>query len=200
MKQTSLGFSNGFSILRWAVAAALILSLASVSAAQKNKKNKGLDENATLNATELATPVNQQIDDTVGQMLAAFQLGNVEMMHKCYADSATFVSGDYSPLVVGWANYAPQYSKQMVGFQGLQIVRRNTFIFVHADVAWVSYQWELLATYANQPYASRGKTTLVLNKSGDKWLIVHNHTSESYADAASTPAASGQTAQPTLKN
>jgi len=185
--------------LRFSLVVALVVSLTSISEAQKTKK-KDLNENATLSATDLATPVNQQIDDTVGEMLAGFQLGNVEMMHKYYADNATFVSGDYSPLVVGWQNYAAQFAKQMVGFQGIQLIRRNTFIFVHSDVAWVSYQWEFLATYGNQPYASRGKTTLVLNKSGDNWLIVHNHTSESYPDAASTPTASGQTAQPTPKN
>src|SRR5579871_5892900 len=107
--------------LRFSLVVALVVSLTSISEAQKTKK-KDLNENATLSATDLATPVNQQIDDTVGEMLAGFQLGNVEMMHKYYADNATFVSGDYSPLVVGWQNYAAQFEKQMVGFQGIQLI------------------------------------------------------------------------------
>ena len=75
-------------------------------------------------------------------MLAGFELGNVEMMHKYYADNVTFVSGDYAPPIVGWQNYVPLYQRQATAFSGMQLVRRNTIIFPHGDVAWAMYQWE----------------------------------------------------------
>jgi ketosteroid isomerase-like protein len=59
------------------------------------------------------------------------------------------------------------------------LIRRNTYVFVHGDVAWASYQWEFLSSYQNKPYSARGQTTLVLQKTADNnWLIVHNHTSQ----------------------
>ena len=83
-------------------------------------------------------------------MLGAFQLGDVETMHKYYADNATFVSGSYAPPVVGWQNYVPIYQSGMSGFQGIQLIRRNTYIYNTADVAWAMYQWEFLSTYNGQ--------------------------------------------------
>jgi hypothetical protein len=50
------------------------------------------------------------------------------MMHKYYADTVTFVSGDFAPPIMGWQNYAPQYERQRASFQSMQIVRKNTVI------------------------------------------------------------------------
>jgi ketosteroid isomerase-like protein len=111
-------------------------------------------------------------------MLGAFEVGNVEAMHKYYADNATFVSGSYEPPVVGWNNYVALYEKQKASFSGMQLIRRNTFIFVHRDVSWASYQWQFDSLFNGRPFMARGQTTLVLSKVGDNWLIVHNHTSE----------------------
>jgi ketosteroid isomerase-like protein len=121
-------------------------------------------------------------------MLGAFQVGNVEAMHKYYADNATFVSGSYEPPVVGWNNYVALYEKQKAAFQGMQLIRRNTFIFVHGDISWTSYQWQFDGMYSGRPFTARGQTTLVLNKVGGNWVIVHNHTSEICpGQAASAP-------------
>ena len=59
---------------------------------------------------------------------------------------------------------------------------------MRADFAWASYQWELMATVDGQPYNAHGQTTLVFGKTADKWLIVHNHTSQ-VCDAPHRPPA-----------
>jgi ketosteroid isomerase-like protein len=122
--------------------------------------------------------VSDQIDHDIGEMLGAFQVGNIEAMHKYYADNATFVSGSYEPPVVGWNNYVALYEKQKAGFQGMQLIRRNTFIFVHQDISWASYQWQFDSIFNGRSFTAQGQTTLVLSKVGDNWLIVHNHTSQ----------------------
>lgn len=188
-----------------APAAILAIGLALVlachpAAAQKNKKGKTTTTTATttaeLNENAQATPIPKsdadQIDYNIGQMLAAFQLGNVEEMHKYYADNVTFVSGDFSPPVVGWQNYVPLYQRQMTAFQGIQLIRRNTIVFPHGDVAWAMYQWEFIAGYQGKPYTMRGQTTLIFNKVGGNWLIVHNHTSAVESPAAQTATATQQ--------
>jgi ketosteroid isomerase-like protein len=146
---------------------------------QKNKKSKDADASPSAPIT-LPGSNTSQIEDDIGEMLAAFQLGNVEMMHKYYADNATWVRSTWDPPVMGWQNYVAIYNRQRAAIQGMQIIRKNTYIFTQGDVAWATYQFEFDALLSNgKPYSTRGQTTLVFVKSGDNWLIVHNHTSES---------------------
>jgi ketosteroid isomerase-like protein len=170
-----------------ATGALLILSLcSSAPAGQKNKKPKDAGD-TTQNPVPLPPrALSDEIDQDIGEMLAAFQVGNTEMMHKYYADNATFVSGAYEPPVVGWQNYAPLYDRQRAAFQGMQLVRRNTFIFSNGNAAWATYEWEFDSLLNGQPYSARGQTTLIFNKVGANWLIVHNHTSQICPQAASS--------------
>jgi ketosteroid isomerase-like protein len=179
-----------------ALSLALLLSAGVCVAQKKNKNNKASDNDSSANAAP-ATPLVQgpdfqNVDNAIGEMLAGFQLGNTDLMHRYYADNATFVSGVYEPPVVGWQNYLPLYQKQRAAFQSIQLIRRNTFVFTHGDTAWASYQWEFNAMYSNQPYSARGQTTLIFNKVGSNWLIVHNHTSQICPESA--PAVSPQPA------
>jgi ketosteroid isomerase-like protein len=173
---------GGFAYARYFVcclAAVMILAVSSNASPDGNKKNKTKDAPAPSQPVAMpAGPDNAQIDNNIGEMLAAFQLGKVDMMHKYYSDGATFVSGEYEPPIVGWQNYAPMYQREWSAFQGMQLNRRDTIIFTHGDVAWATYQWQFDSSYNGQPFSVRGQTTLVFNKVGDNWLIVHNHTSE----------------------
>ncbi len=185
---------------------AVTLLLSSGAWAQKNKKN----QNATTSDQPMpSVPMSatDEIEHNIGEMLAAQQLGNMELMHKYYSDSATFVSSDYGPPILGWKTWAAGYERQKAAFQQMQIIRRNTFIYTHADVAWATYQWDFAAVLATgKGYDARGQTTLVFNKVGNDWLIVHNHTAVdcgSLAPVEATPAAppqSGTPAQPKPQN
>ena len=159
---------------------------------QKNKKSKDSKDTSASDQTPLGPPAPdlEQIDHNIGEMLAGFQSGDVEMMHKYYADTVTFVSGDWAPAIQGWQNYVTQYQKQRAAFQGMQVIRRDTLIFVREDFAWATYQWEFDSMVNGQPYSAYGQTTLVFNKAGADWLIVHNHTSQ-------VAAGQGQTTTPT---
>ncbi|HTV57826.1 MAG TPA: nuclear transport factor 2 family protein [Verrucomicrobiae bacterium] len=168
------------------VAALLIFALAPASA-RAQKKNKNNNSASAAAPPIIPLPIPEQIDTEIGQMLGAFQLGEVEKMHQYYAENASFVSGAYAPPVMGWQNYAAAYERDRGLFQGMQVVRRNTSIFHSGDVAWACYQWELSAQYEGKPYFARGQTTLVFVKTGDTWLIVHNHTSQICPNEASRP-------------
>ena len=100
-------------------------------------------------------PVSDEIDKDISEMLAAFQLGKVDMMHKYYSDNAVFVSGAFAPPIVGWQNYVEDYKRSLAAFQGMQLIRRNTDVFVHGDIAWASYQWEFLSSYQNALLSAR---------------------------------------------
>lgn len=182
------------------LAAALLLALAPNGAAQKNKKNKS---NATANSDDTSalaalenTPKAEadKINDDIGEMLGAFQIGNIEVMHKHYSDNCTWVQSTYDPPILGWQNYLAAYEREKASFQGMQLIRRNTNVFVHGDVAWASYQWEFDGLWEGRPYSTKGQTTLVLTKVNGDWLIVHNHTSQVMAEP--TQQAATQTGQP----
>src|SRR5262249_6074273 len=93
-------------------------------------------------------------------------------------DECVWVNGAYAPPIVGWQNYVADYQKSMAQFQGMQLIRRNTYVFVHQDIAWATYQWEFLSNYQGKPYSAHGQTTLVLQKIGDNWVKVLTHTTK----------------------
>jgi ketosteroid isomerase-like protein len=191
-------------VVRALVGAAVILLVCSGAWAQKSKKNQPATDQPMPSMP--MTP-NDEIEHDIGEMLAAQQLGNMELMHKYYSDSATFVSSDYGPPILGWKTWAAGYERQKASFQQMQIIRRNTFIYTHADVAWATYQWDFAAVLATgKGYDARGQTTLIFNKVGADWVIVHNHTAvdcNSLAPDVATPmapAVSGAPAQPKPQN
>ncbi len=122
-------------------------------------------------------PDDQQIDASISEMLAAWQLGDTEMLHKHYADDVMVVSGAWEPPLLGWSNYVRAYQAQRQRMQSGRLDRSNTFIVVKGSIAWATYQWDFGAVVDGRATAARGQTTLIFEKRGDRWLIVHNHTS-----------------------
>lgn len=120
---------------------------------------------------------DQAVDVLLSEMLAAWQIGDAQLLHKYYADDALVVSGLYEPPVIGWARYEAAYRQQRTRIQSVRMDRRNTYLFVRGNVAWASYQWEFSAVADGRPAAAQGHTTIILEKRGGRWLIVHNHTS-----------------------
>jgi ketosteroid isomerase-like protein len=179
----------------FAIALAILLCATS-SFAQKKNKNQPQPADNTPPATDQKLPMSpgDEIDADIGQMLGALQVGNVENMHKYYADNATFVSSTYAPPIVGFENWAAGYQRQRAGFSGMQIVRRNTTIFPHGDTAWATYQWEFSGVETSgTPYSAKGQTTLVFNRVGNNWVIVHNHTSVDCDTVTERPVVSSPT-------
>lgn len=159
---------------------ALVLSvavfaiIASPAGAQKKKKDKK-DANDVSPAAFLND--QQQIDYTISEVLGAWQIGDVERMHKDYVDDVSVVNGRWAPPIIGWANYAAQYKKERDEMQQVRMDRENTYIRVHGDTAWACYQWDFSAVVNGEPRAARGQTTLVFLKVDNKWKIAHDHTS-----------------------
>jgi len=159
-------------------AASLFLTCALPAASQKDKKKK--KDNmppADSSSTVSSMPDEQQIDFTLSEALGAWQVGDIEKLHKDYADDITIVSGIWGPPVVGWANYLPIYQQQKTHMQQVRLDRSNTIIRVAGNVAWACYQWDFGAVVDGQEVGSRGQTTVVMEKRNNRWVIVHNHTS-----------------------
>ena len=173
--------------------AALLLAWGSPASAQKKKKG---DTPPADNGPAVPLGDEQAIDYAISEMLGAWQLGDVDRMHKDYADDVSIVNGIWAPPVFTWANYVPVYQQQRARMQQVRMDRSNTYIKLNGTFAWACYQWDFSGVVDGQPSAARGQTTLIFEKRNGRWLIVHNHTSVAPTAQAVAPANTPQAAQP----
>jgi ketosteroid isomerase-like protein len=177
----------------------LALSLASAGPATAQKKKKDDSQPTPPASVTNAIPDDQKIDNTIGEMLGAWQVGDVEKMHRYLADDVSVVAGTWTPPAVGWTNYLAAYQSQRARIQQVRLDRSNTLIRIApgGTVAWACYQWDFSAIVDGSPSAAEGQTTLILEKRADAWIIVHNHTSLVQASQPAGPAsAAPQPAKP----
>ena len=190
MKHTSI-LSHGsrplFRGLSLFLILALSLALAATAAAQKKKKKNDTPPPAPTSNTA-AMPDEQRIDYLISEMMGAWQVGDIDKLHKCIADDVSVVNGFWAPPIIGWANYLANYNSQRARTQQVRMDRTNTLIRLSGKFAWASYQWDFSAVVDGQPSAAQGQTTLVFEKRGDDWVVVHNHTSLVQASQPVTPA------------
>jgi ketosteroid isomerase-like protein len=154
----------------------VFLAGAAPAAAQKDKKKKKDDTSAQTPPASVA-PEESQIDILISEMLGAWQIGDVERLHKDYADDVSAVSGVWAPPVLGWANFLTEYLKQRARMQQVRMDRDNTLVRVNGAFAWACYQWDFSGIVDGQQMSARGQTSLILEKRAGRWVIVHNHTS-----------------------
>lgn len=177
-------FRCGCLRLRWGeqmktspLAVALILLVGFSVAAEAQRRDRRQPARQTEPPVTAALPDDQRIEGSISQMLAAWQVGDVSLLREHYADNVVVVSGAYEPPLIGWAAFAQGYLRLMQRMQGARLERRDTVIRTLGNVAWATYLWELQATVDGTPTLTRGHATLILEKQGERWLIVHNHTS-----------------------
>ncbi len=181
----------------WLLGVVLVLAAASLgtpasrAAAQESKQSKAAKDNKDTQAKDAAPVVpytdQQTLESDISEMLGAWQIGDVALMHKHYADDVLVVSGFWEPPVRGWESYAQSYQRQRSRMVGVQLNRSNTFLKVDGNTAWAVYQWMFTGQVDGQFAAFRGHTTLVFEKRAGNWLIIVNHTS--IAEPPPTPPA-----------
>jgi ketosteroid isomerase-like protein len=162
------------------VLAFFLLAAAAPVAAQKNKdkqKHPPQTESSADTKSMPPLPDTQAIDLAVGEALGYWQIGDVDSLHKYYADDVVVVTGDWSPPLIGWDNYAKAYQTQRARVMGGRMDRTNTLIKVNGNSAWATYQFYYVASVDGKVSESRGHTTLLLTKRGDRWVIALNHSS-----------------------
>jgi len=182
-----------------AIAACLIAGLtASGARAQEKPQNPPKDKKAPkMKAEQVESPAqagmpqgneNNVIDYRIAEMLAAWQLGDINLLHSVYADDVSVVSGVFEAPIMGWPNFLATYQRLRARVSSVQKDRYNTYTVVRGTLAWSSYQWEFNGQVDGNAARWRGQTTLVFEKRAGKWMIVHDHTSV-VADMSPPPAA-----------
>jgi ketosteroid isomerase-like protein len=173
---TKPAWKSGFLVLL----VILCLGATLPAAAQKNNNKNGEpagSDSAAIPQPMIAIPDSQAVDRAIGEALGYWQIGDVDSLHKYYADDVTVVSGDWTPPVIGWDNYVKAYNAQRARVAGGRMERSNTFIKVNGNVAWATYQFVFTAIVDGKPAEVHGHTSLVLNRVASRWLITLNHSS-----------------------
>jgi ketosteroid isomerase-like protein len=177
MRQIAPNFARGFRI--WTMLALVWMAVAIPAGAQKKDKNKnapppdlGEDIKSAMRA-----PDAQAIDQAIGEALGYWQIGDVESLHKYYAEDVVLVSGAWEPPIVGWDNFLKAYQAQRAEVSGARMDRSNTLIKVNGNSAWATYQFIYAAQKDGKVAQFRGHTTLILMKQADRWVITLNHSS-----------------------
>ena len=179
MKKFATQYGGCFRILAALTLACMIV--ASPAAAQKKDKNKNKNAPATDPVEDIKSsmhiPDSQAIDQAIGEALGYWQIGDVESLHKYYADDVVMVSGAWEPPLVGWDNFLRSYQAQRARVTGIRMDRSNTVIKVSGICAWATYQFLYGAQMEGKTVQYHGHTTLALMKQGDRWIITLNHSS-----------------------
>jgi ketosteroid isomerase-like protein len=169
---------------------ALCLIFAGNASAQKKKKDQDASQPLPPPSVAASAPDEQKIDFVISEFLGAWQLGDIEKMHKNIADDVSVVAGTWTPPAIGWTNYLAAYQAQRSRMTQVREDRSNTLIRIAPSgiFAWACYQWDFSAIVDGTPMAAEGQTTLVFEKKADAWVIVHNHTSLVQASQPNAPA------------
>jgi len=195
MRQVAAVWPKGFRVLIFLALALVVFSIP--TSAQKNKDKK--KDMPTGGSDASLSPVlpksdSQAVDQTIGEALGYWQIGEVESLHKYYADDVVVVSGAWEPPVIGWDNFVKAYQAQRARVTGVRMDRSNTFIKVNGNSAWGTYQFLYTAMMDNNAVQYRGHTTVLLAKQADRWVITLNHSSVVDSSTLS-PSASTEPAQ-----
>ena len=107
MKQLAMNCFAKSTVL--ALLALMLVAAATPALAQKSKDKKNQQPADSSPDQKLPTSDSQAVEQTIGEALGYWQLGDVDSLHKYYADDVAVVSGLWEPPVMGWANYAKAY-------------------------------------------------------------------------------------------
>ena len=200
MRNVAMKYARCFRI--WIVLALALVAVAIPAGAQKKDKNKSTPTTTTDSGEDfksaMGTPDAQAIDQTIGEALGYWQIGDTESLHKYYADDVVLVSGAWEPPVIGWDNFLKAYQAQRAQVSGARMDRSNTLIKVNGNSAWATYQFVYAAQMEGKVVQFRGHTTLFLVKQADRWVITLNHSSivDSSLPEPATPMDSAQPGKP----
>jgi uncharacterized protein (TIGR02246 family) len=194
MRYVAVNYAKGLRV--WIILALGLIVVAIPAGAQKKDKNKKTpspDLGGELQSA-MHQPDSQAIDQTIGESMGYWQIGDAESMHKYYAEDVVLVSGAWEPPIIGWDNFLKAYQAQRAQVSGARMDRSNTLIKVNGNSAWATYQFVYVAQMDGKVAQFRGHTTLVLVKQADRWVITLNHSSivDSTTPEPATPIDSAQ--------
>lgn len=151
-----------------------------------------IDYAQSLRSTAAAASDEEAIRAVVMQHAKAHETGDLAMVEKLWVhdDSATVAEG--GSFNYGWTEFRDHHLRpEFEAMKNVKFPIEDIKIHVKGGLAWVTFSYKMSGEYKGRAFDNAGAATLVLEKRGSDWLIVHEHTSTKRRPAP-TPAAKPQ--------
>lgn len=123
---------------------------------------------------EIANP-EEHIKQTLVNMWDAIEKGDIDRYASYIHPDFTQWGETATKLRVGKAAEVKGIKDWIEEPTKVRTVMKEPKVTVRGDTAWITYFWEDEGTSKGKPFATRGKSTRIFVKEGDKWLCIHGH-------------------------
>ena len=177
--------------MRRVLAIALLVLLAGMATAQTSTKKKSSHHTPPRGPVALPTADERaEIGKRLQDVMDAWSTGEVEKMAPYFAKDSDLIFFDLVGVEYkGWDEYAAGLEKYFAAYDSVNF-RLNGDATVHqkGEAAYATATWDALVTLKDQSKQHfTARWTLILEKRGDQWLVVHAHASAPLAAPAPPP-------------
>lgn len=114
----------------------------------------------------------------VTQHAAAHETGDLAAIEKLWVHDETATVAEGGSFNYGWADFRDHHLRpEIEAMKNVKNPIEDIKVHVKGDLAWVTYSYRMSGEYKGRQFDNAGAATMVLEKRGGAWLIVHEHTS-----------------------
>ena len=114
----------------------------------------------------------------VTQHAAAHETGDLATIEKLWVHDDTATVAEGGSFNHGWTDFRDHHLRpEMEGMKNVKMPLEDIRVHVNGKLAWVTYNYKMSGEYKGRAFDNAGAATMVLEKRGKDWLIVHEHTS-----------------------
>lgn len=150
------------------------IALGVLTGCGSSPKSQGQDAEAEAQLREVAEVI---INDN-------FAANRIEPIEPYIADEVSVLGPAGGPMRLGKTPMMESLRRSAAEKTTLRWEERDWHIQVYDRVGIVSFLYDHEGTRAGQPYNRSQRATYVFHRRGDRWLLVHDHTSTNPAAAA----------------
>jgi uncharacterized protein (TIGR02246 family) len=181
--------------MRRVLAVALLVLMAGMASAQTSTKKSSRKTTPRTPAVAPTADERAEIAKRLQDVMDSWSAGDVEKMAPYFAKDSDLIFFDLVGVEYkGWDAYAAGLEKYFNAFDSVNF-RLNGDATVHqkGDMAYATATWDALTTLHDQSKQHFiARWTIILEKRGQDWLVVHMHASAPLAAPAAGPKPSQQ--------
>lgn len=139
-------------------------------------------------SAETAANDEADIRAVIAQHVKARETGDVALAEKLWAhdDASTVAEG--GSFNYGWTEFRDHHLRpEFEAMKNVKFAVEDIKIHIKGAMAWTTFSYKISGEYKGRAFDNTGAATMVLEKRGRDWLIVHEHTSTKRRPAP-TPA------------
>ncbi len=123
----------------------------------------------------------QAIEDLLETFEDAVSRADLETLSARFCDEATAIFSGKPEPVRGRRAVLRVWKRHVEQWSDVRILRRDTTIRIHGDVAWGCFLWDGEGSAGGKRYRLEGeRMSVVLLRNGGRWQIAHAHASMPY--------------------